>query len=76
RSSFLGEYGCPKPKEPRDLSYLPVYTPLRLLLFADSFHPWTASEGALHERLSPLCFLPASHGQLKPPRVGHAWRPI
>ncbi|GBN27832.1 hypothetical protein AVEN_28130-1 [Araneus ventricosus] len=43
---------------------------------ADPFHPSTASKGALHEKLSPLCLLPASHGQLKTPRVGGAWRPF
>ncbi|GBN05410.1 hypothetical protein AVEN_30807-1 [Araneus ventricosus] len=46
------------------------------LLFAAFFHPSTASEGALHEKLLPLCLLLASHGQPKPPRVGRAWRPF
>ncbi|GBO39369.1 hypothetical protein AVEN_83598-1 [Araneus ventricosus] len=69
-SPSLGEYGCPNPEVPRDLYSLPVYPPLSLLLFADPFHPSTASEGALHEKLLPLCLLLASHGQLKTPRVG------
>ncbi|GBN66511.1 hypothetical protein AVEN_46354-1 [Araneus ventricosus] len=72
----LGEYGCPNPEVPRDLSSLLVYTLLRLVLFPDPFHPSTASEGALHEKLLPLCLLSASHGQPKTPRVGRAWRPI
>ncbi|GBM18971.1 hypothetical protein AVEN_1591-1 [Araneus ventricosus] len=71
-----GEYGCPNPEVPRDLSSLLVYTPLRLELFADPFHPSTASEGALHEKLLPLGLLSASHGQPKTPRVDRAWRPI
>ncbi|GBN63077.1 hypothetical protein AVEN_116881-1 [Araneus ventricosus] len=65
-SPSLGEYGCPNPEVPRDLYSLPVYPPLCLLLSADPFHPSTASEGALHEKLSPLCLLPASHGSQKP----------
>ncbi|GBO04249.1 hypothetical protein AVEN_85398-1 [Araneus ventricosus] len=71
-----GGYGCPNPEVPRDLYSLPVYPPLCLLLSADPFHPSTASEGALHERLLPLCLLLASHGQPKTPRVGRAWHPI
>ncbi|GBM83096.1 hypothetical protein AVEN_73093-1 [Araneus ventricosus] len=61
-SSSSGGYGCPNPEVPRDLYSLPVYPPLCLLLSADPFHPSTASEGALHEKLSPLCLLLASHG--------------
>ncbi|CAL1277783.1 unnamed protein product, partial [Larinioides sclopetarius] len=72
----LGGYGCPNPEVPRDLFSFPVYPFLRLLLSADPFHPSTASEGALHEKLSPLCLLLASHGQPKTPRVGRAWRPL
>ncbi|GBN28480.1 hypothetical protein AVEN_275460-1, partial [Araneus ventricosus] len=75
-SPSLGEYGCPNPEVPRDLYSLLVYPPLSLLLSADPFHPSTASEGALHEKLLPLCLLLASHGQLKTPRVGRAWRPF
>ncbi|GBN27500.1 hypothetical protein AVEN_67558-1 [Araneus ventricosus] len=75
-SPSLGGYGCPNPEVPRDLYSLPVYPPLCLLLSADPFHPSTASEGALHERLLPLCLLLASHGQPKTPRVGRAWRPF
>ncbi|GBN71905.1 hypothetical protein AVEN_154481-1 [Araneus ventricosus] len=75
-SPFIGEYGCPNPEVPRDLYSLPVYPPLCLLLSADPFHPSTASEGALHEKLLPLCLLLASHGQPKPPLVGRTWRPF
>ncbi|GBM86575.1 hypothetical protein AVEN_16920-1 [Araneus ventricosus] len=75
-SPSLGGYGCPNPEVPRDLYSLPVYPPLCLLLSADPFHPSTASEGALHERLLPLCLLLASHGQPKTPRVVRAWRPF
>ncbi|GBL71529.1 hypothetical protein AVEN_256266-1 [Araneus ventricosus] len=75
-SPSLGEYGCPNPEVPRDLYSLPVYPPLSLMLSADPFYPSTASEGALHEKLLPLCLLLASHGQLKTPRVGRAWRPF
>ncbi|GBM11482.1 hypothetical protein AVEN_101914-1 [Araneus ventricosus] len=65
-SPSLGEYGRPNPEVPRDLYSLPVFPPLCLLLSAYPFHPSTASEGALHEKLSPLCLLLASHGQPKP----------
>ncbi|GBN87668.1 hypothetical protein AVEN_143972-1 [Araneus ventricosus] len=65
-------YGCPNPEVPRDLYSFPTYPSLRLLLLAASFHPSTASEGALHEELLPLCLLPASHGQPKPSRVDRA----
>ncbi|GBN09340.1 hypothetical protein AVEN_156302-1 [Araneus ventricosus] len=75
-SPSLGGYGCPNPEVPRVLYSLPVYPPLCLLLFAAFFHPSTASAGALHEKLLPLCLLLASHGQPKPPRVGRAWRPF
>ncbi|GBM48083.1 hypothetical protein AVEN_34404-1 [Araneus ventricosus] len=75
-SPSLGGYGCPNPEVPRDLSSLPIYPPLCLLLSAAYFHPSTASEGALHEKLLPLCLLLASHGQPKTPRVGRAWRPF
>ncbi|GBN72298.1 hypothetical protein AVEN_120305-1 [Araneus ventricosus] len=75
-SPSLGGYGCPNPEVPRVLYSLPVYPPLCLLLFAAFFYPSTASEGALHEKLLPLCLLLASHGQPKPPRVGRAWRPF
>ncbi|GBM96078.1 hypothetical protein AVEN_111466-1 [Araneus ventricosus] len=75
-SPSIGEYRCPNPEVPRDLDSLPVYPPLCLLLSAAYFHPSTASEGALHEKLLPLCLLPASDGQPKTPRVGRAWRPF
>ncbi|GBN77421.1 hypothetical protein AVEN_254187-1 [Araneus ventricosus] len=75
-SPSVGEYGCPNPEVPRELSSLLVSTPLSLLLSAAYFHPSTASEGALHEKLLPLCLLLASHGQPETPRVGRAWRPF
>ncbi|GBN94135.1 hypothetical protein AVEN_65713-1, partial [Araneus ventricosus] len=56
-SPSLGGYGCPNHEVPRVLYSLPVYPPLCLLLFAAFFHPSTASEGALHEKLLPLCLL-------------------
>ncbi|KAF8789499.1 DNA oxidative demethylase ALKBH2 like protein [Argiope bruennichi] len=75
-SPTIGEYGCPNPEVPRDLYSLYVYSTLRLLLSPLFFFPSRVGEGALHERLSPLCLLPASHGQQIPPRVCRAWRPI
>ncbi|GBN79513.1 hypothetical protein AVEN_205511-1 [Araneus ventricosus] len=36
---------------------------LPLSFFAIFFFPSRVGEGALHEKLSPLCLLPASHGQ-------------
>ncbi|GBM18948.1 hypothetical protein AVEN_1572-1 [Araneus ventricosus] len=75
-SPSLGEYGCPNPEVLRDLYSFPVYPPLFLLLPADPFHPSMASEEVRHEKLLPLCLLLASHGQLKTPRVGRAWRPF
>ncbi|GBN79508.1 hypothetical protein AVEN_205507-1 [Araneus ventricosus] len=87
-SPSVGEYGCPNPEVPRDISSLLVSTPLRwllcqenktnsnstplsLLLSAAYFHPSTASEGALHEKLLPLCLLLAFHGQPET-RLGEA----
>ncbi|GBN34458.1 hypothetical protein AVEN_68089-1 [Araneus ventricosus] len=75
-SPSLGEYRCPNPEVPRDIYSLPVYPPLRILFFAADFCPSTASKGALHQRLSPLCFLSASHGQPINPHVERVWRPI
>ncbi|GBN06550.1 hypothetical protein AVEN_212779-1 [Araneus ventricosus] len=75
-SPSIGEYGCPYPEVPRDLYSLPVYPHLFLLLSAAYFHPSTASEGALYEKLLSLCLILASHGQPKTPRVGRAWRPF
>ncbi|GBO03197.1 hypothetical protein AVEN_28329-1 [Araneus ventricosus] len=40
-SPSLGEYESPNPKVPKDLFSLQVYPPIRILLFADSFHPST-----------------------------------
>ncbi|GBL75202.1 hypothetical protein AVEN_194441-1 [Araneus ventricosus] len=48
----------------------------RTKVFALSFLPSRVGEGALHEKLLPLCLLPASLGQQNTPRVGRAWRPI
>ncbi|GBM02560.1 hypothetical protein AVEN_178491-1 [Araneus ventricosus] len=53
------------------LSSLPSSMPSALLLI-----PSIPRRQARDEKLSPLCFLPASHGQLKAPCVGRAWRPF
>ncbi|GBM71373.1 hypothetical protein AVEN_248578-1 [Araneus ventricosus] len=72
REGSLGEYGCPNPEVPRVLFLSRVYSLLRLLLFANDFHPSTASEGALHEKQLPLCLLLVSYGQPKTPLLGRA----
>ncbi|GBM95166.1 hypothetical protein AVEN_58475-1, partial [Araneus ventricosus] len=73
-TSSLGVTGFTTPRYPSVLSpfqFLPFF---EFLLFF--FLPSRVGEGALHEKLLPLCLLPASHGQQYPPRVGRAWHPM
>ncbi|GBN97865.1 hypothetical protein AVEN_94090-1 [Araneus ventricosus] len=59
-TSSSGVTGFTTPRYP---SVLPPFVFPSPLVFAFSFLPSRVGEGALHEKLLPLCLLPASHGQ-------------
>ncbi|GBM62403.1 hypothetical protein AVEN_127329-1 [Araneus ventricosus] len=77
-SPSLGEYGCPNPEVPRDLSSLLVYTPpppyAFYFLLIPSIPRRPARKLSMRSYRHSVCFLLLMDSQT--PRVGHAWRPI